>query len=422
MSHWLPKEKLTAYQRWEVAAFDEEQRAAKTSAALAPPVIEAAPAAVAEVAAEEPQESVVLPTAADIERMHSEAQAAGYAAGYGAGYGEGITAAQVSAAAIATLMDQLTQALVAIDQEVADQLLALAVEIAQQVLRQSLRLQPELILPVVREAVTTLHPHHGQPLLFVHPDDALLVRSQLGEQLAHSNWRIIDESDAESRRLSGRTRRERSRCDHRDALAARPRGHRCQRRMAQGPRHEVRMMTADGNANTHLVGLARLPRGLPAGHRPGQLAAAERPPDTHQRPCHGGFGTQTAARQFLPDHAPRRLADRSGSGRLQWRAAVPDADRRCLWPLARGPLDVGVRAINALLTVGRGQRMGLFAGSGVGKSVLLGMMARYTAADVIVVGLIGERGREVKEFIEHILGEEGLRRSVVVAAPADAAR
>ncbi len=92
-------------------------------------------------------------------------------------------------------------------------------------------------------------------------------------------------------------------------------------------------------------------------------------------------------------------------------------------PLERAPidtvLDVGVRAINALLTVGRGQRMGLFAGSGVGKSVLLGMMARYTSADVIVVGLIGERGREVKEFIEHILGEEGLARSVVVAAPAD---
>ncbi|HLU77033.1 MAG TPA: flagellum-specific ATP synthase FliI, partial [Burkholderiales bacterium] len=82
-------------------------------------------------------------------------------------------------------------------------------------------------------------------------------------------------------------------------------------------------------------------------------------------------------------------------------------------------LDVGVRAINTLITVGRGQRMGLFAGSGVGKSVLLGMMARYTSADVIVVGLIGERGREVKEFIEEILGAEGLERSVVVAAPAD---
>src|SRR5690242_7876981 len=92
-------------------------------------------------------------------------------------------------------------------------------------------------------------------------------------------------------------------------------------------------------------------------------------------------------------------------------------------PLDREPisqiLDVGVRAINALLTVGRGQRMGLFAGSGVGKSVLLGMMARYTRADVIVVGLIGERGREVKEFIEQILGPEGLARSVIVVAPAD---
>ncbi len=92
-------------------------------------------------------------------------------------------------------------------------------------------------------------------------------------------------------------------------------------------------------------------------------------------------------------------------------------------PLARAPirqvLDVGVRVINTLFTVGRGQRMGLFAGSGVGKSILLGMMARYTSADVIVVGLIGERGREVKEFIENILGAEGLARSVVVAAPAD---
>jgi flagellum-specific ATP synthase len=83
------------------------------------------------------------------------------------------------------------------------------------------------------------------------------------------------------------------------------------------------------------------------------------------------------------------------------------------------PLDVGVRAINGLLTIGRGQRVGLFSGSGVGKSVLLGMMARYTAADVIVVGLIGERGREVKEFIERILGSDGLARSVVVATPAD---
>jgi flagellum-specific ATP synthase len=85
----------------------------------------------------------------------------------------------------------------------------------------------------------------------------------------------------------------------------------------------------------------------------------------------------------------------------------------------RDPLDVGVRAINALTPIGRGQRMGLFAGSGVGKSVLLGMMTRYTEADVVVVGLIGERGREVREFVQEILGEQGLKKSVVVAAPAD---
>ncbi|MFT6123178.1 MAG: flagellum-specific ATP synthase [Oleiphilaceae bacterium] len=85
----------------------------------------------------------------------------------------------------------------------------------------------------------------------------------------------------------------------------------------------------------------------------------------------------------------------------------------------REPLDVGIKAINGLLTVGVGQRIGLFAGSGVGKSMLLGMMTRFTNADVVVVGLIGERGREVKEFIEDILGEEGLARSVVVASPAD---
>ncbi len=87
-------------------------------------------------------------------------------------------------------------------------------------------------------------------------------------------------------------------------------------------------------------------------------------------------------------------------------------------PIKR-PLDVGVRAINAMITVGSGQRMGLFAGSGVGKSVLMGMMTRGTSADVVVVGLVGERGREVKEFIQDILTDEDRKKAVVVAAPAD---
>jgi len=83
------------------------------------------------------------------------------------------------------------------------------------------------------------------------------------------------------------------------------------------------------------------------------------------------------------------------------------------------PLSTGIRAIDGLLTCGRGQRMGLFAGSGVGKSVTLGMMAKYTSADINVIGLIGERGREVNEFIERDLGAEGLARSVVVVATSD---
>jgi flagellum-specific ATP synthase len=92
-------------------------------------------------------------------------------------------------------------------------------------------------------------------------------------------------------------------------------------------------------------------------------------------------------------------------------------------PMERGPieeiLDVGVKAINGALTIGRGQRIGLVAGSGVGKSVLLGMLTRFTKADIVVIGLIGERGREVQAFISESLGAEGLAKSVVIAAPAN---
>ncbi|RZI42087.1 flagellar protein export ATPase FliI [Herbaspirillum sp. HC18] len=149
--------------------------------------------------------------------------------------------------------------------------------------------------------------------------------------------------------------------------------------------------------------------------RPGTVSHPRRRPSDRGR--HLPVGDELLGRVL--DGAGRPL---DNLGPLHTTHAAP-LSVRAANPLTRAPisdiLDVGVRAINSMLTVGRGQRMGLFAGSGVGKSVLLGMMARYTSADVIVVGLIGERGREVKEFIEQILGTAGLARSVVVAAPAD---
>ncbi len=111
-----------------------------------------------------------------------------------------------------------------------------------------------------------------------------------------------------------------------------------------------------------------------------------------------------------------------GKGRLGGTQVLPSV-APSVNPLTRRPvdepLDVGVKAINGVLTIGKGQRVGLMAGSGVGKSVLLGMITRQTRAQVVVVGLIGERGREVKEFIDRSLGHEGLAKSVVVVAPAD---
>lgn len=212
MSGLLPKEKLTAYQRWELAAFDEAEQAAARAAEVAAQRLAEASTATAGTqsppdAAEPPP--LTLPTAAEIERMHIEAHDEGYAAGfaegkaegkseghkegYAAGEKEGKAAAQAKARQIDTLLRNLQQSLKSLDQEIADQLLATAIEIANRMLLQSLRIKPELLLPVVREAVSTLSAHSGHPALFAHPDDAELIRSHLGEQLAHNNWRIIDD-------------------------------------------------------------------------------------------------------------------------------------------------------------------------------------------------------------------------------------
>lgn len=115
--------------------------------------------------------------------------------------------------------------------------------------------------------------------------------------------------------------------------------------------------------------------------------------------------------RFIDGRPEPMLADRARIDRVP----PPPTSR----PRIRQPLATGVRAIDSLLTCGRGQRLGIFAGSGVGKSVLLGMMSRYTNADVIVTGLVGERGREVNDFLERDLGPEGMARSVVVVATSD---
>ncbi len=179
-----------------------------------------------------------------------------------------------------------------------------------------------------------------------------------------------------------------------------------------------------------------MPTSEPQGLRPGAMVVAQEPRaarPTLQRINHPWRRTEDRTRRLpIGDALLGRVLDPNGEP-IDRRGPLtgPTGPELAYLPLARRPinamerepirtaLDVGVRAINALLTVGRGQRIGLLAGSGVGKSVLMGMMARYTTADVTVVGLVGERGREVKEFIEDILGPEGLRRAIVVAAPAD---
>jgi|UniRef100_A0A7C3SM48 flagellum-specific ATP synthase len=147
-------------------------------------------------------------------------------------------------------------------------------------------------------------------------------------------------------------------------------------------------------------------------------------------------GLRPEARVVLHDRQPLvpvgpallgRVIDGLGQP-LDGQGPLPYRETRSLYPAPVNPcsrrpisepLDVGIRAINGLLTLGKGQRIGIFAGSGVGKSTLLGMMARYTRSDVSVIGLIGERGREVKEFLERDLGPEGLARSCVVVATSD---
>lgn len=210
---------------------------------------------------------------------------------------------------------------------------------------------------------------------------------------------------------------------------------------ATGPRLPIgamaRIQQEDGrDVEAEVVGFERdalllMPTGETHGMQPGACVTALEPPrraPKWDKPHHPWRRSEDQTRHLPVGEALLGRVIDAGGRPLDGLGAIETAVTRPLIARARNPmqrepvqlpLDVGVRAIDAMLTVGRGQRVGLFAGSGVGKSVLLGMMARYTKADVVVVGLIGERGREVKEFVEQILGPHGLARAAVVAAPAD---
>ncbi|MEZ5615745.1 MAG: flagellar assembly protein FliH [Rhodocyclaceae bacterium] len=163
----IPKESLTAWQRWELAGFEQKKAAAGTA--------RKAPAG-------------NLPTADDIESIHRDA----HKQGYDAGYEEGTARVRMEALRLHTLVEQMEGALGEFDQQVADELLGLAMEIARQVVRQTIAARPAVILEVVREALAQLPHQHAA--LYLHPEDASLVRASLGDQLAHLGHRIFEEA------------------------------------------------------------------------------------------------------------------------------------------------------------------------------------------------------------------------------------
>ncbi len=200
-SNVIPREKLTAYERWELASFDTEKPAA--SAATASSTTGApAPAAAPVVEAPPPPPAI---SAEEIDSLKVQAQQAGYHAGLAAGHEEGratgyaegheagLAEARLNAVQVLALLDSLKKSLSGMDQDVADTLLALALEVAQQIVRHTLKVRPEMLLSVVREAVNSLPQQHGHPTVTAHPEDVALLRSLLGDQLAHTGWRFAED-------------------------------------------------------------------------------------------------------------------------------------------------------------------------------------------------------------------------------------
>ena len=206
MSNYIPKERLTAYERWEVAAFDEAERIAKAMQVAADTLpivthqsaaqtVEALPSALAPVTTPAISEEELTQLR---EQAFSEGRAAGFEDGFKSGQADGYASgeAQIKAESekIAAIATSFALSIENSEAKIADDLLALALDIAAQDLRTSLKHKPELILPTVREAIGALANPHGHPSLLLHPEDAPLVREQLGELLAHTGWRILEDT------------------------------------------------------------------------------------------------------------------------------------------------------------------------------------------------------------------------------------
>ncbi|HEU6455963.1 MAG TPA: flagellar assembly protein FliH [Roseateles sp.] len=171
-------EEMSAWERWEMASFDPP----KPQPAPAPP-----PPPPPSVAEEPPEPAVKLPTAAEVDAIYSQARDEGYRVGFNEGQQTALTEAQK----LAALVQKLDEAMVGMEVAVAEELLALSLEVARQVVRETVRLQPEAILVVVKEALLQLPHQHAT--IYLHPDDAALVRIHLGEQLAHAGHRVQDD-------------------------------------------------------------------------------------------------------------------------------------------------------------------------------------------------------------------------------------
>lgn len=178
MSNIIPKEQLSAYQRWEMDAFENTQPGSAGNAGQVP-----------------------LPTAEAIELMHQQAHQEGYREGLEQGkeqgYRDGQEQARQEAQRLNDLLVQVNEALLKLDQEMSQQLLDLALDIARQMLRQALIVQPELVLAVVKEAISSFPQANQHPQLKLHPQDAALVRSCLESELAHGHWRVVEDARIE---------------------------------------------------------------------------------------------------------------------------------------------------------------------------------------------------------------------------------